>query len=188
MRELDLVNITSVNPRIITDIRYATSNNFTGQVLYSHALCFLRKEVALKLSRIHDKFEQQGLGIKVFDGYRPRSVQYILWDLVSDRRFIADPKVGSKHNRGAAVDVTLVDSKGNELIMPTPFDDFTEKAFSDCMDLPEEAIANRTLLHQAMREGGFLPLPTEWWHFDDCDWQNYPLEDLSFDCLVNSYE
>jgi zinc D-Ala-D-Ala dipeptidase len=184
MKDLTFVNIQAVNPRIVTDIRYATSNNFVGKAVYSHPVCFLRKEVAAKLSAIQIKLEKQNLGLKIYDGYRPRSVQYIFWEIMPDSRFLADPKIGSKHNRGAAVDVTLVDSFGNELLMPTPFDDFSIKAYSDCVDLPQEAIQNRTILHTAMQEGGFLILPTEWWHFDDCDWEQYPLEDIPLAVMI----
>lgn len=180
MCDLTFVNMATHDPRIVVDVRYATTNNFTGKAVYSHPICFLRKTVAEKLKNIQTRLERMSLGLKIYDGYRPQAVQFIFWNLVSDRRFIADPVVGSKHSRGAAVDVTLIDHKGRELVMPTSFDDFTEKAFSDCLELPVEAIHNRTLLHQLMQEGGFLILPTEWWHFDDCDWQKYPLEDISF--------
>ena len=183
--DMEFIDIAKVNPRIVTDIRYATTNNFTGKVLYSSATCFLRKKVAEKLNNVQKNLESRSLGLKIYDGYRPRSVQWIFWEIVPDRRFVADPKIGSKHNRGAAVDVTIVDKNGNELVMPTPFDDFTEKAYSDCVDLPEEAIKNRALLHQVMREGGFIPLPTEWWHFDDSEWETYPLEDIPIEQLVN---
>lgn len=184
MSDLCFVNLADYDARFVMDVRYATVNNFTGTILYSHPVCFLRKAVADKLVRVQNALEKMGLGLKVFDGYRPRSVQYIFWDLVPDRRFIADPRIGSKHSRGAAVDVTLVDQSGRELVMPTLFDDFSEKAFSNCMDVSEEAIKNRAVLHQAMQDGGFLILPTEWWHFDDCDWESYPLENVSLEELL----
>jgi D-alanyl-D-alanine dipeptidase len=184
MKDLTFVNIEAIDPNIITDIRYATDNNFVGKAVYSHPVCFLRKEVAEKLSRVQKSLEKQKLGLKIYDGYRPRSVQYLFWEFLPDNRFVADPRIGSKHNRGAAVDVTLVDEFGKELLMPTLFDSFSEKAFSNCMDLPELAIRNRTILHEAMKSGGFLILPTEWWHFDDSDWELYPLEDIQLASLL----
>jgi zinc D-Ala-D-Ala dipeptidase len=178
-RDLDFVDVTLIDSSIVAEVRYATTNNFTGRVLYRSATCFLRRGVAMRLSAVQESLRSRGLGLKIFDGYRPRSVQRILWEILPDRRYVADPEVGSKHNRGAAVDVTLIDRAQRELLMPTPFDDFTVKAHSDYMDLSEEILTNRALLHNAMREGGFVPLPTEWWHFDVCDWERYPLEDKS---------
>jgi len=107
-----------------------------------------------------------------------------MWELVPDSRYVADPRKGSRHNRGAAVDVTLVDSSGNELLMPTAFDDFTERASRSSPDAPPEALRHRALLEQAMSSEGFLPLPSEWWHFDDPEWQKYPLLDVPFEELL----
>ena len=183
MNPLDFVDIETLNPRICVDVRYATSNNFTGRVLYARPKCYLRRPVAQKIDAIHKKLEARSLGLKIFDGYRPLSVQKIFWSLLPDARYVAPPDIGSKHNRGAAVDVTLVDAARCELLMPTPFDDFTEKAHRDCLDLPAQAIANRRLLEEAMGEFGFIPLPTEWWHFDDADWERYPVEDIPLDVL-----
>jgi D-alanyl-D-alanine dipeptidase len=183
MADLEFVEISTVNPRILIDMRYATANNFMGRPLYRSAKCYLRKNVAFKLDAIQKKLEAQGLGLKVFDAYRPLSVQKIFWEFLPDDRYVADPAVGSKHNRGAAVDVTLVDHKGCELRMPTPFDDFTTKAHRDCTQLPPVTIENRLLLEKIMLLGGFIPLPTEWWHFDDADWMLYPVEDIPIEQL-----
>jgi D-alanyl-D-alanine dipeptidase len=117
--------------------------------------------------------------LKIFDGYRPLSVQRKMWAVFPQPGYVADPKNGSRHNRGAAVDVTLVRlTDGTELRMPTPYDDFTERAHRDYMQLEEEAIRNRQLLEQIMTRHGFVGLPTEWWHFDFSDWQKYPLLDV----------
>ena len=178
------VDVSAISPRVFIDARYATINNFTGRKLYSSARCFLRKGVAKRLGEVQRNLESQGLGLKIFDGYRPRFVQRIFWDILPDERYVANPDIGSKHNRGAAVDVTLVNAQGQELDMPTPFDSFTVEAHSDYMDLPEEILENRELLHKAMQEGGFLSLPTEWWHFDAIDWEKYPLEDVAFEDLL----
>jgi D-alanyl-D-alanine dipeptidase len=184
MKDLEFVDIEKIIPDILTDVRYATENNFTGKRLYQSAKCYLRRGVAKKLAEVQKKLKLAGLGLKIFDGYRPRAVQRIFWELLPDDRYVANPDIGSKHNRGAAVDVTLVDSMKRELIMPTPFDDFTERAHSDFSDLPEEILQNRSTLHSFMRDGGFIPLPTEWWHFDDSEWERYPLDDVSFETLA----
>jgi D-alanyl-D-alanine dipeptidase len=181
--EMKFVELVKISPRIRVDIRYATADNFTGKVLYTLSKCYLRKKVAEKLHRIQERIEARGLGLKVWDGYRPLSVQKLFWQILPDDRYVANPAIGSKHNRGAAVDVTLVDAKGNELLMPTLFDTFSEKAHRSCFDLPEEVIKNRELLESVMAEEGFVGLPTEWWHFDDADWQSYPVEDLSLELL-----
>lgn len=177
-RDLKFVDISAINPRIVTDIRYATENNFTGRKLYNSPICLLRHGVAKRLDAVQKNLESLKLGLKIFDGYRPLRVQRIFWEILPDDRFVADPKIGSKHNRGAAVDVTLIDSKGIELPMPTPFDDFTDKAHSSYPHLPQEILDNRFLLHQEMQREGFIPLPTEWWHFDAEDWEQYPIEEL----------
>lgn len=166
-------------PGIALDIRYATTNNFTGKVLYPSARCFLRRPVADKLRAVQQDLAPMGYGLKVFDGFRPLSVQRRMWEVFPHPGYVADPKKGSRHNRGAAVDLTLIRlSDGAELVMPTPFDDFTERAHRDFMELPEEVIRNRELLERVMTKHGFVGLRTEWWHFDDVDWKDYPITDL----------
>ncbi|HPZ10338.1 MAG TPA: D-alanyl-D-alanine dipeptidase, partial [Candidatus Eremiobacteraeota bacterium] len=176
--EVKLVDIGKADPTIIIDLRYATEDNFTGKKVYSVNIAYLRPEVAKKLLKVQKKLKKIGLGLKIWDAYRPLSVQYKFWELVPDLRYVADPKVGSNHNRGAAVDVTLVDSKGKELPMPTEFDDFTEKAGRNYNKLPKEVIKNRKLLEDYMVSEGFLPLPTEWWHFDYKNIKDYPVLDI----------
>ncbi len=179
----DLVDIRLVNPRIIIDLKYATIDNFTHAQVYSQAKCFARKATANKLNSVQQDLEEMGLGLKIFDAYRPRKIQYKFWELVHDESYVANPTKGSSHNRGAAVDVTLVDKQGRELLMPTEFDNFTAKAHRTYMELPEEAIKNRALLEKVMTKHGFIGLPTEWWHFDDADWQQYDLLDIPFEEL-----
>ncbi len=179
-RTPELVDIQKVNPRIRLDIRYATPNNFTKQKVYDAAVCFLRPETAGRLDRAQAELEREGLGLKVYDCYRPLSVQRRFWELVQDERFVADPAQGSNHNRGAAVDLTLVDARGNEVVMPTGFDDFTERAHRSYSALPPNVIKNRERLTLAMVNQGFLPLPSEWWHFDDPKCSRYPILDLPF--------
>jgi D-alanyl-D-alanine dipeptidase len=176
----ELVDIRQVNPHIRLDIRYATPNNFTHTPVYDEARCFLRADVAQRLSAVERDLEREGLGLKVYDCYRPLSVQKKFWALVPDERYVANPAKGSRHNRGAAVDLTLVTADGKEVAMPTPYDDFTGKAHRDATDLPADAIRNRGILERAMSRHGFIPLSTEWWHFDAGNWESYPVLDIPF--------
>lgn len=181
-----LVELNRIDPRIVVDLRYATSNNFTGEILYPMARCFLRETVARRLSRVQDRLAQMGLGLKIYDGYRPLSVQKMMWTLVPDPRYVADPAKGSRHNRGAAVDVTLVDDKGRELEMPTGYDDFTESAHRDYAGGSEESRRNREQLAKAMATEGFEGLATEWWHFDAPGWERYPVMNKNISELASA--
>lgn len=173
MPSCTFVDISKTIPGIILDIRYATSNNFLGFPVYTKPVCYLHKKAADALSRVQKELSSIGLGLKIFDGYRPLSVQQMMWDAVQDERYISNPaKNRGRHTRGTAIDVTLVDPEGRELEMPTPFDDFTEKAHSDYANLPEIVIQNRALLTEVMKKHGFQPLLTEWWHFDFKGWRN----------------
>jgi len=175
----DLVDLTKAVPGIVLDIRYATTNNFTGQKLYPFAGCYLRRSSAEKLRAAQTELNARGYGLKVFDGYRPLSVQRRMWEVYPHPGYVADPKKGSRHNRGAAVDITLVRfGDGADVPMPTPYDDFTERAHRDFTNLPPEIIANRSLLESTLTRHGFVGLKTEWWHFDDSDWRRFPLLDI----------
>jgi beta-N-acetylhexosaminidase/D-alanyl-D-alanine dipeptidase len=165
-------------------MRYATANNFTGVAVYPVARCRLRKEVAERLARVQRDLRARGLGLLVWDCYRPISIQKRFFALVPDRRYVAEPIFangvaveGSKHNRGAAVDLTLVDARGERLEMPTEFDDFSERAHRTHRGASTAARANRETLERAMVRGGFVPFPTEWWHFDGPGAQRYELSD-----------
>lgn len=176
--DTSIVLLKSVDSTIVTDVRYATPNNFTGKVLYPTANVYLRKAAAEKLHEAEaELMKKYNLRFKVFDGYRPLSVQKKLWEIMPDSRYVANPKNGSRHNRGAAVDLTLIDSTGRELEMGTPYDDFTDKAHSDYKDLPENILKNRQILKDIMVKYGFEPLTTEWWHFDYSQWKNYSILD-----------
>lgn len=150
----------------MVDIRYATDSNFTGKVIYDCPKCLLRKDVAdyLIMLQKHLK-EKYNLGIKVYDCYRPRPYQQRLWDVVPDARYVTPPYKGSMHSRGMAVDLTLVDSLGNELDMGTAYDYFGREAHIDFRNLPEEVLENRSFLKAKMEEYGFEAISTEWWHF-----------------------
>ncbi|MGL5083420.1 MAG: M15 family metallopeptidase [Microcoleaceae cyanobacterium] len=177
-----LVDIQRINPNIRLDVRYATANNFLKKKLYPVPRCLLRQEVAEKLSEVQKDLEQIGLGLKVFDCYRPWSVTKQMWEILPDSRYVANPERGSRHNRGAAVDVTLVDLKtGEELLMPTEFDDFTEKAARDYPDHEPQVRRNSNLLGYKMERHDFEPLITEWWHFDAVGWQKFSILDVQLD-------
>ena len=175
--QANLVDIASVAPTVRLDMRYATPNNFTGRTLYPVARCLLRPDVARRLARAQQALAPLHLGLQVYDCYRPPSVQREMWALVPDERYVADPAKGSRHNRGAAVDVTLIDGDGAPLVMPTGFDDFSERAHRDYADLPPTVRANRALLERVMSDAGFAGLPTEWWHFDAVGWEQYEVLD-----------
>jgi D-alanyl-D-alanine dipeptidase len=182
----DLVEVTAVNPHIRLDIRYATKNNFTGTVIYTSAKCFLRRAVAEKLSRVQQVLEKKGLGLKIYDGYRPRSAQWKLWSVCPNEQYVALPAKGSKHNRGASVDLTMVDNEtGREVIMPSEFDDFAPRAHRDYAHMQSEVAKNNCqLLERAMVACGFEPYFGEWWHFNDVQWAQYELLDIPFEQLT----
>ena len=178
---VELVDIQDVNRHIFIDIRYATKDNFTRKKLYDSNTCLLRKSSASKLDSVQKELEKAHLGLKVWDCYRPLSVQKEFWKIMPDDRYVANPyKGGSRHNRGSAVDLTLVDGQGKELPMPTSFDDFTPKAHQEYPDLPAEVIKNRALLRETMKKAGFIPLADEWWHYDDENWKEFDLLDMPF--------
>jgi D-alanyl-D-alanine dipeptidase len=176
----ELIDAKKYDFSLVLDIKYATQDNFTHQVVYPESRCLLRRAVAEALARVQSSLRVQGFKLKVFDCYRPLSVQKKFWQLVPDERYVADPKKGSRHNRGAAVDLTLLDLEGREVEMPTAYDNFTEKAHRNYKKLPKKAIQNRTLLEKAMEKEGFAGLDTEWWHFDFKGWEAYPIEDIQF--------
>lgn len=176
-----LVDLAATDSRIVIDLRYATADNFTGQKLYPVARCLLRATAAERLKRVQDRLARQDLGLKVYDAYRPLSVQKKMWAIMPNEGYVANPAKGSRHNRGCAVDVTLVDAHGRELEMPTPFDTFSEAAHRNYRGGSEAARRNRQTLEDSMRAEGFIGLPTEWWHFDAPDWQQYPVLDVPLD-------
>lgn len=172
----DLVEVSAVIPDAVIDLRYATSDNFTGEVLYPKASCKLRRAVVRRLAKAADLLRAQDRRLLIWDCYRPSSIQAELWKRVPDERYVANPKTGSRHNRGAAIDVALVDLEGNPVELPTKFDDFSKAAHrSRALAGARGREAKR--LHVAMTKAGFVPLPTEWWHFDAPDAAKYPVSD-----------
>jgi D-alanyl-D-alanine dipeptidase len=183
--EHHLVNVETIHPPLLEEIRYATRYNFTGEVLYSSAAAYVHRDVATALQKVQADLAKEGLGLKICDGYRPFSVQQKMWDLVRDERYVSNPAVNKgRHTRGTAVDVTLVDKMGNELEMPSAFDDFTEAAHRDSKTMTRIQRANMKKLETAMARHGFEPYPFEWWHFDFRDWRKYPVLDISFRAMA----
>ncbi len=179
-----LVELKKYIPGLKLDIRYATKNNFTKQAVYREARAFARAPVAEALKNVQAELEKSGLGLKIFDGYRPYSVTVKFFDIASDKSFVANPKDGSRHNRGCAIDLTVVNLKtGKELKMPTPYDSFAAAASANYMDLPANVIKNRDLLINVMERHGFRVLDNEWWHFDFIGWKNFELMDIGLDEL-----
>lgn len=176
-----LVEINKYVPGIRLDIRYATTNNFMHRRMYTQARAFARLPVAKALKSVEAELALQGLGLKIYDAYRPYSVTVEFYKKASDKNFVADPKKGSRHNRGCAIDLSLIDLKtGKELAMPTPFDSFSTMAAADYPNLPAQVLQNRQTLKTAMEHHGFRVLSNEWWHFDFIGGQNYALLDVPF--------
>ena len=170
----DLVDVSAVIPDAVLDLRYATADNFTGAVLYPRAVCKLRRAVAARLAVAAEALRAQDRRLLLWDCYRPSSIQERFWKLVPDPRYVANPAVGSRHSRGAAVDVALVDAAGRPVALPTKFDEFSEAAHRPrALAGPRGAEARR--LEVAMVAAGFLGMPTEWWHFDAPDSADYAL-------------
>src|ERR1700728_4411606 len=182
----DLVELVNLEATIKLDIRYATTNNFLSTPVYTQARAFLQRPAAEALLRAHRELKAQGYGLIIHDGYRPWYVTKIFWDAVpTDKRvFVADPSAGSKHNRGCAVDLSLYDLKtGQEVDMPSGYDEMTERAYADYPGGTDQQRTLRLLLRQAMEKQGFAVIPKEWWHFDYKDWKQYPIQNRKFEDL-----
>jgi len=182
----DLVEIVKLDPTIYLDVRYATSNNFTGRPVYGQARAFLQRPAADALVRVNRSLREKGYGLLVFDGYRPWSVTKLFWEITApDKRekgFVADPAKGSKHNRGAAVDLSMYDlSTGREVAMPSTYDEFSDRASPDYKGGTDDERARRDLLRAEMEKEGFTVDPGEWWHFNYRGWEHYPILDIPFE-------
>jgi len=182
-READLVELIKLDKSVKLDIRYATPNNFVGRTVYPEARAFLQRPAADAVVRVHKKLKKQGLGLVIFDGYRPWAITKLFWEVTPEdkRKFVANPEKGSKHNRGCAVDLSIYDRKTGKLIeMPSEYDEFSERASPDYIGGSEQERANREMLRRLMEAEGFTVNPNEWWHFDYKDWQEYAIYDISF--------
>ncbi len=166
-QDTTMVELITLDKDFVIDVRYATKNNFTGQVLYDCDKVWLRKVVAMDLIAAHRKFKEKGYRIKIYDGYRPISVQWRLWKATPKKGYVSHPTKGMRmHNRGAAVDMTLIDPNSKELDMGTPYDFFGKEAHTTYTNLPAQVLANRKLLKEVMQSCGFVAISNEWWHFD----------------------
>jgi len=180
----ELIEIKKAIPSVVLDIRYATKNNFMKEVMYNQPKAFARKPVVEQLKKIQAILSKKGYGLKIFDAYRPYAITLAFWEKASDKNFVANPAKGSKHNRGCAVDLTIIDLKtGKDVQMPTPYDSFEEAAAPHYNKLPEQVIKNRDFLINTMQANGFKVIYNEWWHFDFNGWQNYNLMDIPFEKL-----
>ncbi len=182
-RPPELVEITRHEGGPKLDVRYATKNNFIGRQVYAQARVFLQKPAAEALLRAHAQLKPRGLGLLIFDGYRPWSVTKLFWDSVSGekRLFVADPAEGSHHNRGCTVDLSMYHLEtGLEVVMPSDFDEMNEKSYPDYPGGEEKARLMRDLLRQTMEGEDFSVHPREWWHYDHKDWREYAIQDISF--------
>ncbi len=185
-RDPDLVEIVTLDPAIHLDVRYATSNNFTGRSVYREARAFLQRPAAEALVRVNRVLGEKGYRLLVFDGYRPWSVTKLFWEITPqdkrDRGFVANPAKGSKHNRGAAVDLSMYAlATGLEVVMPSPYDEFSDRADPDYAGGTAEERERRDLLRAEMEKEGFTVDPGEWWHFNYQGWESYPILDVPFE-------
>jgi D-alanyl-D-alanine dipeptidase len=180
----DLVDIESLLPEALLDMRYAGTNNFVGKAIYPKARCLVRRPVAIALQEVQKSLHEVGLQLLLWDCYRPFSVQEEFWKLVPDSRYVAQPIrkqgkrfKGSKHNRGAAVDLSRASLGGQALPMPTDHDDFTARAHVGASGISDTARKNAEVLREHMQGAGFTGIATEWWHFDHHSWRDYDLSD-----------
>ncbi|HEY0742216.1 MAG TPA: M15 family metallopeptidase [Chryseosolibacter sp.] len=183
----ELVDLENFVPGIVLDIRYATTNNFTGTQIYNLAKAYARKPVAEALLKVQNELKQKGFGIKMFDGYRPYKATVKFYEVYKDTTYVASPYRGSRHNRGCALDLTIIDLKtGEELKMPTEYDSFKKDAWPRTPVADPVIRANRKMLIDVMESNGFKVNGSEWWHFDFIGWKNYEVMDIDFEELEKS--
>ena len=185
-RKPDLVELIKLDRSIKLDIRYATSNNFLGRPVYTQARAFLQRPAAEALVRANQALRKRGYGLIIHDGYRPWSVTKIFWDATpaDKKQFVADPTQGSRHNRGCAVDLSLFDLKtGKEVVMPSGYDEMTERSHINYKGGAEEQRRLRDMLRAAMEAEGFAVYEPEWWHYDYKDWKEYPILNVEFSAI-----
>jgi len=182
INDSDLTDITFFTDKFVISMRYATKDNFLDTVLYPCAKCLLRFEVIKDLLKAEREFESDGYHLKLYDCYRPLWVQKLMWKKLPVPGLVANPADGSRHNRGSAVDVSLVDASGKELDFGTAHDDFSKKAKTFFTNLPDTVKANRMYLRKIMQKHHFNGINSEWWHFShDCG-TKYPVSNRAFDC------
>ncbi|HEX6558343.1 MAG TPA: M15 family metallopeptidase [Longimicrobiales bacterium] len=189
LRRPDLVELKSVDPTIKYDVRYATTNNFMGEVFYSSEHAFMQRPAAEAVARVNRNLNKFGYGLLIHDAYRPWYVTKMFWDATPDslKNFVADPASGSRHNRGAAVDLTMYDLQtGLPVEMTGGYDEFSERSYPTYPGGTTAQRAHRDVLRRAMEDEGFTVYPYEWWHFDYKDWKSYPVTNLTFEDLLRN--
>lgn len=182
LADTSFVRLADFSDDFAYDMRYATENNFLKAKVYDCAECYTRVKTAKAVIAANADFMKKGVRIKFFDCYRPNDVQYKMWKIVPNPQYVANPVKGSIHNKGGALDITLVDMQGKELDMGTDFDFFGKRAYHDNTDLPQEILDNRKLLKQTMEAHGFWSIRTEWWHYNLSAASNDPVANFKWDC------
>jgi D-alanyl-D-alanine dipeptidase len=180
------VRLSDYSPDFSYDLRYATSDNFMEEAVYDCPKCYTRVKTARALIAANREFMDKGVRIRYFDCYRPNSVQYRMWEIVPNPQYVANPRKGSIHNRGGAVDITLETLEGTPLDMGTDFDFFGKRAYHDNRDLPQKILDNRSLLRETMEKYGFSSVRTEWWHYNLKAAYSYPVADFRWPCSMES--
>lgn len=183
LADTTFVRLADFSDDFAYDMRYATENNFLKAKVYDCAECYTRVKTAKALIKANKSFMEERVKIKFFDCYRPNSVQYKMWEIVPNPQYVANPVKGSIHNKGGAVDITLVDLDGKELDMGTDFDFFGKRAYHDNLDLPEIILTNRKLLKETMEAYGFWSIRTEWWHYNLSTASNDKVANFKWECV-----
>ena len=181
-QQSDVVRLKDLSPDFVYELKYATPDNFLKQAVYDCGECYLRKSTAEALVKANKDFIQLGYRIKLFDCYRPLSVQKKMWKILPGTHYVANPAKGSKHNRGAAVDLTLVDAQGKELNMGTPFDFFGKEAHHTYTEHSKEVLENRKLLKETLDKFNFKSIYSEWWHYEYRPEMQSKVENFEWQC------
>lgn len=181
-QQSDFVRLKDLSPDFVYELKYATPDNFLKQAVYDCGECYLRKSTAEALVKANETFKQLGYRIKLFDCYRPLSVQKKMWKILPGTHYVANPAKGSKHNRGAAVDLTLVDAQGKELNMGTPFDFFGKEAHHTYTEHSKEVLENRKLLKETLDKYNFKSIYSEWWHYEYRPEMQSKVENFEWQC------
>ena len=181
-QQSDFVRLKDLSPDFVYELKYATPDNFLKQAVYDCGECYLRKSTAEALVKANEAFKQLGYRIKLFDCYRPLSVQKKMWKILPGTHYVANPAKGSKHNRGAAVDLTLVDAQGKELNMGTPFDFFGKEAHHTYTEHSKEVLENRKLLKETLDKFNFKSIYSEWWHYEYRPEMQSKVENFEWQC------
>ena len=181
-QQSDFVRLKDLSSDFVYELKYATPDNFLKQAVYDCGECYLRKSTAEALVKANEAFKQLGYRIKLFDCYRPLSVQKKMWKILPGTHYVANPAKGSKHNRGAAVDLTLVDAQGKELNMGTPFDFFGKEAHHTYTEHSKEVLENRKLLKETLNKYNFKSIYSEWWHYEYRPEMQSKVENFEWQC------